>query len=109
MFAVVDLLTRGELLQLWEYLSRSWAHLHIGTLARYVPFAANIGSSTFVILGAAVRMRRRRALLGAAALVLFVYWVIFLNSTLFQTVVGQILLGIVPFVIGYRAADLSEE
>lgn len=104
-FAVVDVLTRGELFQLWEYVGRSWAHLHIGSLARYVPFASHIGASTFVVVGAAVRMRRRRVLLASLGLVLFVYSFIFLNNTLFQTVVGQTLLGIVPFVIGYRATQ----
>lgn len=66
------------------------------------------GSSTYAVLGAAIKVRRMRAILAALALILFVIWAMFQRPYPGQPVIALTIPGIFPFVIGYRATSTPD-
>lgn len=110
MFVVADLVARGRVLDLWEYLERAWPQIDLETITWYV--SAHLGmtaSSTYAVLGSAVRTRRWDATLSAIGLILIVTWVYMQRPYAQPPELTIAVFGIIPFVIGYRATGSPEE
>lgn len=109
MFAIFDVFTQGQLVHQWEYIQHSWDRLHLRVLAGNVPDLVLMASSTYTVLGAAVRTRRLRTILPVVGLVLFIVWFVTQDTSQPMPVFAVTLTGIVPFVIGYLATAPPEE